>query len=77
MPAATKNTASQVTDFGVAEDRSEDLAGYTVSFCANASNNPTTTADPTLIRSGSYEGLIALKTPYQLDITAKTIKAVA
>jgi hypothetical protein len=32
MPAATKDTASEVKDFGVAEDRSEDLAGYTVSF---------------------------------------------
>ncbi len=46
--------------------------GYTITFCANSSNNPTTTADPTLIRSGAYEGLVALKTPYQLDVTART-----
>jgi mannose-6-phosphate isomerase-like protein (cupin superfamily) len=32
MPAASKDTASHVRDFGPAEDRSEDLSDYTVSF---------------------------------------------
>lgn len=32
MPKASKDSVSQVKDFGVAEDRSEDLGGYTVNF---------------------------------------------
>ena len=32
MPKLSKQTASTVQDFGVAEDRSEDLDGYTVNF---------------------------------------------
>jgi mannose-6-phosphate isomerase-like protein (cupin superfamily) len=32
MPKTSKTTASTVKDFGVAEDRSEDLDGYTVNF---------------------------------------------
>jgi hypothetical protein len=52
--------------------RTVGTSGYTISFCANPANNPTTTADPTLIRTGPYADLIALKTPFQLDVTAKT-----
>lgn len=32
MPATSRDTASNVIDFGVAEDRSSDLDGYTVNF---------------------------------------------
>jgi hypothetical protein len=32
MPKLSKQTASQVEDFGVAEDRYDDLDGYTVNF---------------------------------------------
>jgi len=32
MPKLSKQTASVVEDFGVAEDRHDDLDGYTVSF---------------------------------------------
>ena len=32
MAKASRDSASQVRDFGVAEDRSEDLGGYTVNF---------------------------------------------
>ena len=32
MPKISRDNASQVRDFGVAEDRSEDLDGYTVNF---------------------------------------------
>jgi hypothetical protein len=32
MPTVSKNTAGQIDDFGVAEDRHDDLDGYTVSF---------------------------------------------
>ena len=47
--------------------------GYTISFCANtANNNPTTLAESKTITQGSYAGLYALKTPYQIDVTAKT-----
>ncbi len=46
--------------------------GYTVSFCKGASNpNPIATTTKAIV-SGPYEGLIALQTPYQLDVTAKT-----
>jgi hypothetical protein len=47
--------------------------GYTISFCENTgTTNPTTTAESTVIRSGPYADLVALKTPYQLDVTART-----
>jgi hypothetical protein len=47
--------------------------GYTITFCANtATNNPTTTAEVSTIKTGPYEGLMALKAPYQIDVTAKT-----
>jgi mannose-6-phosphate isomerase-like protein (cupin superfamily) len=32
MPKAARDSVSQVKDFGIAEDRSEDLGGYTVTF---------------------------------------------
>ena len=32
MPKASRESISQVKDFGVAEDRTEDLDGYTVNF---------------------------------------------
>ena len=32
MPKASRDSASQVNDFGVAESTSEDLGGYTVNF---------------------------------------------
>jgi hypothetical protein len=32
MPKVSKNSATDVKDFGVAEDRSADLDGYTVNF---------------------------------------------
>lgn len=32
MPKVSKESASQVRDFGLAEDRSEELDGYSVSF---------------------------------------------
>ena len=32
MPKASRESISQVKDFGVAEDRAEDLDGYTVNF---------------------------------------------
>ena len=53
--------------------RTDGTAGYTISFCEDtATHNPTTTPDPTLIKTGPYADLWALKTPYQLDVTAKT-----
>ena len=32
MPKASRDSVSQVKNFGVAEDRTEDLGGYTVNF---------------------------------------------
>ena len=32
MPKTSRDNVSLVRDFGVAEDRSEDLGGYTVNF---------------------------------------------
>ena len=49
-------------------------AGYTISFCASATGNPTITSN-TPIKSGPYEGLIAAQTPYQLDVTSRTASA--
>src|SRR5262245_42863490 len=46
--------------------------GYTIKFCGDAAGNPTTISPPLPIKTGPYEGLIALQTPYQLDVTAKT-----
>ena len=46
--------------------------GYTIKFCAGPSGNPTAVQPPKPIRSGPYEGLVALQTPYQMDVTALT-----
>jgi glyoxylate utilization-related uncharacterized protein len=32
MPKASRDSVSQVKNFGIAEDRTEDLGGYTVNF---------------------------------------------
>ena len=32
MPKVSKESASKVSDFGVAEDRTEEFEGYTVNF---------------------------------------------
>jgi hypothetical protein len=48
-------------------------SGYTIMFCANSSsNNPTTLADAKTITQGTYAGLYALKSPFQIDVTAKS-----
>lgn len=48
--------------------------GYTVMYCAATANanKPTTLPQYNIVQVGSYAGLMALKTPYQIDITAKT-----
>jgi len=46
--------------------------GYTIRFCASAAGNPTTSDLPLPIKAGPYEGLVALQTPYQLDVNAQT-----
>jgi hypothetical protein len=45
--------------------------GYTISFCTDATGNPVATSSSP-VEVGPYAGLIALQTPYQLDVTAKT-----
>lgn len=45
--------------------------GYTIHFCAAPDGNPTTSST-TPIKSGPYEGLVALQMPFQIDVTAKT-----
>ena len=48
--------------------------GYTITYCQdNASGNPTVSDDQLPIKWGPYEGLIALQTPYQLDVTAHSM----
>ena len=47
--------------------------GYTITYCRVIGGN----GDPTFttnkpIKSGAYEGLIGLQTPYQIDVTART-----
>ena len=39
MPKTSRDSASLVRDFGVAEDRSEDLGGYTVNFVSIRADN--------------------------------------
>jgi hypothetical protein len=47
--------------------------GYTIRFCADAATNPVRTDDPLVISgTGTYAGMVALQTPYQIDVTAKT-----
>jgi len=47
--------------------------GYSITYCADTStNNPTTLADAKTITTGTYAGLYALKTPFQIDVTALT-----
>ena len=46
--------------------------GYNLSFCGDAAGNPTTIQPPSNIKTGPFEGLVALQTPYQIDVTAKT-----
>lgn len=46
--------------------------GYSLSYCAQPSGQPTFTSEPSAIISGPYEGLVAQQMPYQLDVTAKT-----
>lgn len=45
--------------------------GYSVRFCATPTGNPTTTST-TPIKTGPYEGLVALQMPFQLDVSART-----
>ena len=51
---------------------SAGTAGYTIKFCATAAGVPTTVSPPTPIKTGPYEGLVALQSPYQIDVSAKT-----
>ena len=47
--------------------------GYAIRFCALNSNGSPTTSDVSLpIKTGPFAGLVALQTPYQLDVTART-----
>ena len=47
-------------------------AGYTIKFCASAAGNPTPSST-TPIKTGPYEGLVAQQTPYQMDVSARTV----
>jgi hypothetical protein len=57
--------------------RTTNNDGYSITFCRyddDPAGNPTTSDDATTITgTGSYAGLIGLQTPYQLDVTAKTL----
>ncbi len=44
--------------------------GYSLRYCAAPNGRPTTSATSP-IKSGPYEGLIALQTPFQVDVTAR------
>jgi hypothetical protein len=67
--------ASELSTFHCASPKTATTVGsngYTIMFCADASGNPTYGDVAATIKTGPYEGLMAQKTPYQLDITAKT-----
>src|SRR6202521_104178 len=46
-------------------------SGYTVTFTPDVNGNPAAVTQN--VSSGPYQGLIALLTPYTIDVTAKTI----
>jgi hypothetical protein len=73
--APTPLAASELSAFHCASPKSTQTvgsAGYTIMFCADASLNPTYGDVAATIKTGAFEGLMAQKTPYQLDVTAKT-----
>jgi Tfp pilus assembly protein PilX len=45
--------------------------GYTLRYCATPAGTPTTSTTAP-IKTGPYEGLIALQMPFQLDVSART-----
>ena len=45
--------------------------GYTLRYCATPNGTPTTSTTAP-IKTGPYEGLIALQMPFQLDVSART-----
>jgi hypothetical protein len=45
--------------------------GYTITFCTDATGNPVASFKAPVV-VGPYAGLIALQTPYQLDVSART-----
>ena len=69
LPGSTLNVNSCT---GATTIRTIGTQGYNITFCADAGGNPTTIQPPNPIKTGPYEGLIALQTPYQIDVTAKT-----
>jgi hypothetical protein len=67
--------ASELSSFHCASPKTPTTvgtSGYTIMFCGDASSNPTYGDVAATIKTGPYEGLMAQKTPYQLDVTAKT-----
>ncbi len=73
--APTPLAASELSAFHCASPKSTQTvgsAGYTIMFCADASLNPTYGDVAATIKTGAFEGLMAQKTPYQLDVTART-----
>jgi Tfp pilus assembly protein PilX len=72
--APTPLPASSLTSYYCVAPKTivtKGASGYTISYCAAANGNPTTTTTNP-VKTGPYEGLIAAQTPYQLDVTAKT-----
>jgi Tfp pilus assembly protein PilX len=63
---------SSLNQCATASQRTVGATGYTISYCAAASGDPTNIGTAKPIKSGPYAGLLALETPYQLDVTAKT-----
>ncbi|HVC21473.1 MAG TPA: hypothetical protein VNE16_15475 [Vicinamibacterales bacterium] len=47
-------------------------SGYTITYTADANGNPV--SQNRTILSGPYQGLIGLITPYQMDVTARTVR---
>ncbi|HEY7292384.1 MAG TPA: pilus assembly PilX N-terminal domain-containing protein [Vicinamibacterales bacterium] len=71
----TPLAASELSTFHCASPKTTKTVGtngYTIMYCADASGNPTFGDVAATIKSGAYEGLMAQKIPYQLDVTAKT-----
>jgi hypothetical protein len=71
MAAATIPTSTLTKCVSPNAIASVGANGYTIRYCAAPNGNPTTTTTSP-IKTGPYEGLIALQMPYQIDVSART-----
>ena len=72
--AALTTAGGEPTIPGITYVRPNGASGYRIGFTPDVNGNPTV-ADPggSLIGAGPFQGLIGLITPYDIEVTARTI----